>query len=100
MDALARVAHASRSTFAERFRLVVGVPPAQYVLQIRMQRARDLLVRDGWSVARTAVSLGYGSEAAFSRAFRRAVGVPPRTWRATGRAALPGAVRSGGGPRA
>ncbi|WP_051570749.1 helix-turn-helix domain-containing protein [Cryptosporangium arvum] len=83
VDRLARVAHVSRSTFAERFHAVVGESPARFVLRIRTQRAKELLTREGWSVARTAVALGYGSEAAFSRAFRRVVGVPPSTWRTT-----------------
>ncbi|GAA3390565.1 AraC family transcriptional regulator [Cryptosporangium minutisporangium] len=102
VDRLARVAHASRSMFAERFRLVVGESPGRYVLRIRMERAKQLLRRDGWSVARTAVALGYGSEAAFSRAFRRFVGVPPSAWRQTSRPAadgpgLPPVVGAGAG---
>jgi AraC-like DNA-binding protein len=78
---LATVAHASRSSFAERFHLVVGEPPGRYVARIRMERAKELLGRNGLSVAQAATRLGYGSEAAFSRAFRRVVGLPPGTWR-------------------
>lgn len=86
VDRMARVAHSSRSLFAERFRLVAGESPARYVLRIRMERAKHLLARDGLSVAQTAVTLGYGSEAAFSRAFRRLVGLPPSVWRQADRA--------------
>jgi AraC-like DNA-binding protein len=84
LERLARLAHASRSSFAERFRLVVGESPARYVVRIRMERAKQLLSRDGLPVAQVAVRLGYASEAAFSRAFRRVAGRPPGAWRQAG----------------
>ncbi|TQS41953.1 helix-turn-helix domain-containing protein [Cryptosporangium phraense] len=77
---LARVAHASRSAFAERFRATLGESPARYVLRVRMERAKRMLADEGVSVARAAVALGYTSEAAFSRAFRRVHGTSPGTW--------------------
>lgn len=78
---LARVAQASRSSFAVRFASAVGEPPARYVERVRMQRAMVLLRRDHLSVAQTAERLGYSSDAAFSRAFRRFAGRSPRDWR-------------------
>ncbi|WP_176985178.1 AraC family transcriptional regulator [Asanoa ishikariensis] len=83
VEALARVALASRSAFAKRFRDTVGDSPARYLARIRMEHAKRLLVERG-SVAEVAVRLGYGSEAAFSRAFRRHAGVPPTQWRHVG----------------
>ncbi|MDG4826621.1 AraC family transcriptional regulator [Asanoa sp. WMMD1127] len=80
VETLARVALASRSAFAKRFRDVVGESPARYLARIRMEQAKRLLT-DRTSVAEVAVRLGYGSEAAFSRAFRRNAGVPPTQWR-------------------
>jgi AraC-like DNA-binding protein len=81
VERLARIAHVSRSTFAERFRSLVGDSPARYVTQVRIERAKLLLAQDGLSVTQTALALGYGSDAAFSRAFTRMVGEPPSTWR-------------------
>ena len=80
LDRLARIGLASRSAFAERFRLAVGETPARYVARVRMEQAKRLLA-ERTTVAEVAVRLGYGSEAAFSRAFRRHEGVPPTTWR-------------------
>ncbi|MEV4537113.1 AraC family transcriptional regulator [Asanoa sp. NPDC049518] len=82
VETLARVALASRSAFAKRFRDTVGDSPARYLARIRMEHAKRLLAERG-SVAEVAVQLGYGSEAAFSRAFRRHAGVPPTQWRHT-----------------
>jgi AraC-like DNA-binding protein len=80
VETLARVALASRSAFAKRFRETVGDSPARYLARIRMEHAKRLLA-DEVTVAEVAVRLGYGSEAAFSRAFRRHAGLPPTRWR-------------------
>ncbi|MDO9352641.1 MAG: AraC family transcriptional regulator, partial [Solirubrobacteraceae bacterium] len=77
---LARVAASSRSAFAEQFRRSVGEPPLGYLARVRMERAKQLLGRDGLGVGRTAEALGYRSDEAFSRAFRRHVGVSPSRW--------------------
>ncbi|GIF76296.1 cupin [Asanoa siamensis] len=82
VETLARVALASRSSFAKRFRDEVGDSPARYLARIRMEHAKRLLT-DRTTVGEVAVRLGYGSEAAFSRAFRRHAGVPPTRWRQT-----------------
>lgn len=83
VDRLARVALASRSAFAKRFRDAVGESPARYLARVRMEHAKQLL-GGPTTVAEVAIRLGYGSEAAFSRAFRRHAGVPPTQWRNTG----------------
>ncbi|MEL4892991.1 AraC family transcriptional regulator [Xanthomonas protegens] len=74
---LARVAALSRSTFFERFTRTVGVAPMAYVLAWRMRVAKDLLRRDGASVADVAQRVGYGSTSSFSVAFSRHTGEPP-----------------------
>jgi AraC-like DNA-binding protein len=81
VDALAREAGMSRSTFAERFGAFVGEPPMQYLARWRLQRAATLLTKQGIGVAQAAAESGYESEAAFSRAFKRSVGMSPGAWR-------------------
>jgi AraC-like DNA-binding protein len=79
---LAREVGMSRTSFAVRFRQVMGVPPLAYLTNWRMLLAeRDL--RAGASVAEAANSIGYGSESAFSHAFKRAIGVAPGRRRRT-----------------
>lgn len=74
---LARLAGVSRSTFAARFREVVGVGPIEYLLNWRMALAKDELRRGTRSVSEIAFAVGFQSVSAFSTAFRRAVGCPP-----------------------
>ncbi|MEV0033894.1 AraC family transcriptional regulator [Nocardia sp. NPDC050793] len=79
---MAREARMSRSSFAARFKEMVGQPPAEYLTGWRITVAQDRL-RAGASVARTATELGYANPPAFSRAFTQRVGCSPRAWLAT-----------------
>lgn len=95
VDALAKAARMSRSTFAARFTEMVGQSPLQYVTLCRMQKAKDLLGDVRISIKETASMVGYGSEAAFSTAFKRTTGVSPYTYKKHGAfGRKPGATNS------
>ena len=81
IDELGRRVGLSRSALHERFALMVGMPPMQYLAQWRMQAAARLLLETRASVAAIALDVGYDSEAAFARAFKRQAGKPPAAWR-------------------
>jgi len=81
LDELAREAGSSRTVLAERFHLLVGHSPMQYLTQWRMMLAANLLCRSKAPLARIAEDVGYQTDTAFIRAFRREYGVPPATWR-------------------
>jgi AraC-like DNA-binding protein len=84
LQELARLAGMSRSTFAERFRRLVGAPPLEYLTRWRMLVAADRLRNAGENVASVAASLGYESESAFSTAFKRVMSQPPRRYQRGG----------------
>jgi AraC-like DNA-binding protein len=71
----------SRTSFAERFRAVAGVPPLTYLSAWRMQLAQRALRAGDTRVAPLAFELGYTSESAFSNAFKREVGMSPLRYR-------------------
>jgi AraC-like DNA-binding protein len=68
VDALADVAGMSRSSFCERFAMLVGRSPLRYQNEWRLNLARDMLIARDGRVGEIALRVGYGSEAAFSRA--------------------------------
>jgi AraC-like DNA-binding protein len=75
---LAREASMSRSSFAERFARVIGMPPLTYLLQWRIAVARNLLAHEQLTVTETAFAVGYQSASAFSTAFSRETGRSPK----------------------
>ena len=77
LERLAATAAMSRTTFAERFKELVGESPMRYLQLWRLQVAADLLATTRQSVAAIAERSGYESEAAFRKAFRREMGVTP-----------------------
>jgi AraC-like DNA-binding protein len=77
MEALAKEAALSRSTFFERFTKAVGVPPMEYLLAWRMAMAKELLLRGDLSIDEVAERIGYRSGSTFCSAFARLVGQAP-----------------------
>lgn len=80
-ETLAGEVHLSRSSFAERFTALVGMPPMHYLAAWRMQAAAQRLRDSRRSVAQIADEVGYQSEAAFTRAFKREFSLAPGQWR-------------------
>lgn len=75
---LARLCGVSRSTFATRFRAVMGVGPIEYLANWRIALAKDELSRGTKTVGEIALSVGFHSSSVFSTAFTRAVGCSPK----------------------
>lgn len=81
--ALAKLCAVSRSTFATRFRSIVGVGPIEYLQHWRMALAKDALRSGKQSIGQIAFAIGFQSQSAFSTAFTRAVGCSPRQFAST-----------------
>lgn len=80
LESMAELAHLSRSAFAQRFTLIMGVPPLEYLTGWRMGLARSLLAQ-GKSIKVVAQQVGYQNAASFSRAFQRATNLSPSVWK-------------------
>jgi AraC-like DNA-binding protein len=79
VEDMAAIAGMSRSKFAKNFHSIVGVAPAAYLTNWRMDLAENLL-NENKSVKAIAVAVGYSSQPAFTRAFIATFGVPPTEW--------------------
>ena len=78
---LAAEARLSPFHFIRSFKHSVGVPPHQYLTQIRMERARLLLETTNLAITDVAFETGYQSPAHFARLFRRHYGMTPTAYR-------------------
>ena len=78
---LARQTGLSHSQFARRFKSILGVPPKDYLLQVRVRHARRLLETTDRTVADVALASGFYDHSHFSHAFRRLTGVAPAAYR-------------------
>jgi AraC-like DNA-binding protein len=86
---LARLSGVSRSTFATRFRTVMGLGPIEYLAKWRIALAKDELSSGTKSIGKIALSVGFHSSSAFSTAFTRTVGCSPKSFAKNRRSARP-----------
>jgi AraC family transcriptional regulator len=66
--------------FCRLFRESIGVSPYKYLMQQRMERAKQLLEQKQTLIIDIALQCGYSDQSTFATAFRRAVGMSPRTY--------------------
>ncbi|MEU4608828.1 AraC family transcriptional regulator [Kribbella sp. NPDC023972] len=71
----------SRAQFTRRFVAQLGMSPAQYLIQARIDRAHQLLTENGMTVTQVASALGYTDVPYFSRQYKQRTGKPPSTAR-------------------
>lgn len=74
---LAKHARMSTSTFHQNFKAVTATSPLQYVKNIRLHRARLLMVNEGHNAGTAAAAVGYESASQFGREFKRFFGGSP-----------------------
>jgi AraC-like DNA-binding protein len=79
--ALADEAHLSESRFHDVFSRALRMAPLEYVMHLRIQRARELLLATDLPVYAVAERCGFNSPHYFSRAFAARAGVPPGRYR-------------------
>ncbi|RVU27674.1 helix-turn-helix domain-containing protein [Streptomyces antnestii] len=70
----------SSSAFSHLFREVTGKSPYQFVKEIRLNRARELLVEGELTVTQVSRAVGYGSTSHFINEFRSRFGATPRAY--------------------
>jgi AraC family transcriptional regulator len=79
LEQMAAVAHLSPYHFARQFKATTGLPPYQYVIARRVERAQHLLrADDELSIVEVALRVGFSDQSKFSFHFKRIVGVTPR----------------------
>lgn len=80
---IAASAHLSRFHFIRLFRGTTGLTPMEFVTKLRLDKAKNLLLTTGMSLAIVALACGFSSQSHFTRAFRSHHGLTPGQFRKT-----------------
>lgn len=75
---LADVAHLSEFHFARLFKQTTGMPPHQFVIHQRVERAKRLIAAGRHSLSQIAIEVGFSDQSQLNRHFKRLVGVTPK----------------------
>lgn len=67
--------------FGRAFKQSTGISPHRYVLEARIERAKELLAERVLSITEVALATGFATPSHFSVTFRRVTGITPRGWR-------------------
>jgi AraC family transcriptional regulator len=86
LDEMAAVARLSAYHFARQFKSATGLPPHQYIIARRVERAK-LLLQGDLPLAEVAACAGFSDQSQFSSHFKRLVGVTPGQFRKPARTA-------------
>jgi AraC-like DNA-binding protein len=81
MELVAQELGVSYSWFRTMFAAHTGLSPHQYLLELRIVRARSLLAETELPVKEIAAQTGFGDELYFSRLFRQKLNLTPSQWR-------------------
>jgi len=81
LSELARELGVSKYTFSRRFRRVIGVPFRDYLVRLRLEKAKALLRTRHVSITEVAQMVGFGDLPRLDKLFKRYTGVTPSGYR-------------------
>jgi AraC family transcriptional regulator len=81
LSQVARECKLSVSHFVRAFKQTTGQPPYRWLLQQRIDAAKELLLHSGLPMVEIALKCGFADQACFIRAFRKLLDTTPGEWR-------------------
>lgn len=81
IDTLASIACVTKSHFIRLFVRTIGMPPMQYIIRKKIDRAELMLITEEMPIKEIAYNLGYNDHSYFIRLFKKTTGVTPFVYR-------------------
>src|SRR5437016_11129127 len=81
LDRLAHIAAISKFHLVRGFDEITGTTPHHFLACLRMQRAKELLLKPEASITEICMEVGYASPGSFSKTFSSLVGLSPQEFR-------------------
>lgn len=81
LSEISAVAELSQFHFARAFRKTTGQTPQQFLMQQRIERAKELLARNELPIVEISLRTGFKNQSHFTTRFRKFTKLTPKTWR-------------------
>lgn len=81
LSEMAREVNMSVSNFVRLFKRSTGESPGQYLIRMRIQKSKTLLMNPGLRIGEIAYSVGFSNQGHFDLFFKRSVGMTPSEYR-------------------
>ena len=80
-ERLAAIAGRSRTSYIAHFKRILHMPPGQFILKYRLEKAEELIVGSNFPISRVAEVCGFYDLSHFEKSFFRAYGISPTAMR-------------------
>ncbi|MBE9066694.1 helix-turn-helix transcriptional regulator [Leptolyngbya cf. ectocarpi LEGE 11479] len=77
---LATLTNMSESHFSRSFKQSVGIAPYQYLMQQRVERAKQLLKQQSIAISTIALDCGFANQTHLTKVFRQMTGMTPKAY--------------------
>ena len=81
IESLANYIGLNKNYFSTIFSEILGIPPQEYLIKYRVNKACQLLINKDLTVGEISRSVGYGDPLVFSKTFKHIKGVSPKAYR-------------------
>ncbi|MDE6547939.1 MAG: response regulator, partial [Muribaculaceae bacterium] len=85
VDGLSEYIGLSRSQLHRRMKDIIGVAPSDYIRNVKLRKACEMLSQGDVDIAQVAYSLGFNAQSHFSTLFKRYTGMTPTEYRSMGK---------------
>lgn len=86
VNALCSAVNMSRSTFARKLKSTTGMTPLDFIRDVKMKHACNLLKSNNYTISQISDMLGFNDRRYFTATFRKVMGMAPREWQEKNRA--------------
>ena len=77
LEELAAMVHINKTYFVKRFKILFGTTPIKFILNMRIEKSKQLILDGSLSMQQIAGAVGFNSLHYFSAAFKQCEGVSP-----------------------